>query len=523
MSTCNVRNSFLRVVILFTVLFCGYQCWGQSVPSVTDYFAIRVVDSETGRGVPLVELTTVNQARYITDSAGYVAFHEPGLMDRDVFFYVKSHGYEFRKDGFGYRGKRLRTTPGSESVLQIERKNVAERLYRMTGQGIYRDSVLLGRETPIANPTLNGLVLGSDSVVNAVYRDHIFWFWGDTNRPGYPLGNFHVPGATSFLPEQGGLDPAQGVDLEYFVDEKTGFALPTAKMPGQGPTWINGLTVLTDAQGEERMFATYVKIRNSLEVYERGLVEFDPASNRFEQAVVFQLESPLYPTGHPFTHVDDGIEYVYFADPLPMVRVQATVEDFMDLDAYETFTCFAPFDSSEASSDAAPPRLDRDAEGRLRYGWKTNAPPLTQTQERRLVRQGDISPEEARFQVEEPGAERLLHLHRGSVYWNEYRNRWVMIACQTGGDSQLGEIWYLESGAPEGPWRNPRKIVTHDAYSFYNPKQHPMFDDEGGRIIYFEGTYTTTFSGRSDQTPRYDYNQIMYRLDLDHPRLDLPR
>ena len=38
----------------------------------------------------------------------------------------------------------------------------------------------------------------------------IHWFWGDTNRPGYPLGNFHVPGATSQLPAAGGLDPGVG-------------------------------------------------------------------------------------------------------------------------------------------------------------------------------------------------------------------------------------------------------------------------------------------------------------------------
>ena len=64
--------------------------------------------------------------------------------------------------------------------------------------------------------------------------------------------------------------------------------------------------------------------------------------------------------------------------------------------------------------------------------------------------------------------------------------------------------------------------MTHDKYSFYNPKQHPMFDKDGGRIIFFEGTYTTTFSGNNDPTPRYDYNQIMYQLDLSDPRLALP-
>jgi len=49
--------------------------------------------------------------------------------------------------------------------------------------------------------------------------------------------------------------------------------------------------------------------------------------------------------------------------------------------------------------------------------------------------------------------------------------------------------------------------------------QHSFFDQEGGRIIYFEGTYTASFSGARELTPRYDYNQILYRLRLDDPRL----
>ena len=82
-------------------------------------FRIEVVDDETGRGVPLVELRTVDQIRYVTDSNGVVAFDEPGLIGLKVFFHVKSHGYEFPKDGFGYRGVALETgreaRPGSRS------------------------------------------------------------------------------------------------------------------------------------------------------------------------------------------------------------------------------------------------------------------------------------------------------------------------------------------------------------------------------------------------------------------------
>jgi hypothetical protein len=110
-------------------------------------------------------------------------------------------------------------------------------------------------------------------------------------------------------------------------------------------------------------------------------------------------------------------------------------------------------------------------------------------------------------------------MHRGSVRWNPHRKRWILIAVQQGGTSFLGEVWYAESSKPTGPWRRTKKIVTHDRYDFYNPVHHDFFDQEGGRLIYFEGTYVNTFSGHPEPTPRYNYNQIMYRLDLDDPRL----
>ena len=102
-----------------------------------------------------------------------------------------------------------------------------------------------------------------------------------------------------------------------------------------------------------------------------------------------------------------------------------------------------------------------------------------------------------------------------------------MIASEMLGATGLGEVWYGESDRPEGPWVHARKIITHankkgDAHDFYNPTQHPFFDRDGGRVIYLEGSYVNTFSGNPHPTPYYEYNQIMYRLDLSDPRLKLP-
>ena len=53
----------------------------------SQYAEILVVDQDTERGVPLVELTTVNHLHFVTDNAGRVALREPGLMKRPVYFH----------------------------------------------------------------------------------------------------------------------------------------------------------------------------------------------------------------------------------------------------------------------------------------------------------------------------------------------------------------------------------------------------------------------------------------------------
>lgn len=487
-----------------------------AVPCVAaePYFVIRVVDEATGRGVPLVELKTVNEIRLVTDSNGIVAFHEPGLMDRDVFFHVSSHGYEFPKDGFGFAGKSLKTTPGGKATLKLRRINVAERLYRITGGGIYRDSLLAGEAVPFRMPSLNADVLGSDSVLNAVHRGRIYWFWGDTNRPGYPLGNFHAPGATSELPDGERFDPDLGIELNYFTGAD-GFAKETAKMPGSGPTWIEALVSWKEPAGE-RMFAAYGKVKPPLTIYERGLAEWDDELKSFRQVAVFPPDAPLVPTGHTFLRTTNGVEHVYFAAPYPLLRVRATSEELRDPSRYESYSCL------KSGSRLSHPELDRDGTGRARYSWKRDAPLVGPEEQRKLVTGGTLKAEEALLRLADRDTGKPVSAHRGSVYWNDYRKRWVMIAVQSLGTSVLGEVWYSEADTPEGPWAYAVKVVTHDRYSFYNPKQHPMFDRREGRIIYFEGTYTRTFSGNPEATPRYDYNQLLYRLDLTDARLALP-
>ncbi len=483
------------------------------------YFGVQVVDEATGRGVPLVELRTVNHLSWVTDSGGWAAIDEPGLAGRQVFFFVRSHGYEFPKDGFGYAGVRLEVQPGRTAVVKIRRINIAERLYRVTGEGIYRDSLMLGQPAPLAQPLGAGRVAGQDSAFAELYRGKIFWFWGDTSRMSYPLGHFWMAAATSKLPDQGGLAPDQGVDLNYLVDDE-GFSRPVARLGVEsGMIWADGFLTLPDETGRERLVCHYAHMESLAKMIGHGLAVFDDERGEFEVLKVLDMDDRhLFPgQAHAFRHRDNGQEYLYFGEVFPTVRVKADWQHYTDPTTYEVFTCFDPADSSDDQ------RLLLDADGRVDYQWRRGAKPVDGSVEQALIAAGRLPQDQARFLPVCCETGQAVLLHRGSVRWNDYRQRWIAIATQHSGTSFLGEVWYAEAAQPTGPWLRATKIVTHDQYSFYNPVHHAFFDQDGGREIYFEGTYTKMFSGREAATPRYEYNQIMYRLDLANPRLTSTR
>ncbi len=488
--------------------------------AATPYFLIKVVDPETGRGVPLVELRTVSQTVFVTDSAGIVAFHEPGLMDTPVYFSVRSHGYEYPRDGFGNAGIALTPTPGGRAEIKLPRKNIAERMYRTTGEGIYRDSVLAGEPAPLREPLLNAHVAGQDSVQCAEYRGKLLWLWGDTNRVRYPLGHFGTAGATSEMPGHGGLPPAKGVDLTYFTGSD-GFSRPMWQLGEPGPVWTDGLISVRDAAGRERLVAHYSRMKDLGTRLSHGLGVFDDEASKFERIKELPPgEKWRFPKGHAVRVKDADGDFIYFGGetPLPMVRVKATYEAIIDPDAYEAFTCL-----STPSLDGKAPPVVRDEAGHPVYRWTRDAPPLTPEQERMLISAKQIPEADARWQVRDIESGKAVTVHEGSVNWNAFLKKWVLVFTERGGTSFLGEAWFAEAGSPLGPWRDARKIVTHDNYSFYGVAHHAVFDEEDGRFIHFEGTYTNTFVKNAVPTPRYDYNQITYRLDVTDKRLRRPQ
>ncbi len=472
-------------------------------------FEIVVRDARTGRGVPLVQLQTAEGLSCYTDSAGRVAFYEPSLMDRDVFFQIKSYGYDAPAGG----GVMLRTTSDGSAEVRIQRVNIAERLYRITGGGIYRDSVLLERPVPLAKPLLCGRVVGQDTVDMTPYKGRLFWLWGDTERPSYPLGNFKTSSATSLVPGQGGLDPSVGVDLTYFVNS-SGFSKEMFPRSDAGLVWMNTLVSLED-NGSERLIGSYAVLRGQADG-ERGMAIFNDTTETFETLTVFGPSDRIVLSGQ--AHKKDG--YVYVNCPYPTVRVRATLSGFQNPSQYEAFTCL----KAGTAYQGADSEVHRDANNRLVWQWKANTSPLNDTQWETLVKAGLVRQSEAWNWLCDGVSGDHVVLAGGSAGYNPYKECWVMVGQQQFGRSFLGEVWVSAAPSPEGPWTKACKVVTHwspqETYTFYNVAYHPEFNQDNGRLIYFEGTYVTTYSGNPNPTPRYDYNQVMYRLDLSDPRLE---
>lgn len=481
----------------------------------SEYCELRVVDEASGEGVPLVELTTVNSLRFVTDNAGRVAFNEPGLMDREIYFAITSHGYEAAADGFGYRGVRIVPQAGDTIEIKVRRTMIAERLGRLTGEGLYRDSLLLERSIALEHPHNTGLVAGQDSVQATLYRGKVYWFWGDTLRMSYPLGIFRVAGATTERFDDR-VNLRAGIDYQYFVDE-SGFVrnmMPLEARP-EGVVWILSLFTLEDPNGTERLVTWYTRRKGLADEVEQGLAVFNDDEGIFEPVLELPVNEPWRrPSGHPIRWNSEGREWLLFGSPSPNVRVEAKWEAVFDPARYESLTC---------RSNDDPQQVQRDLDGNLVWRWQNQSPPVDSKQEALWIKSGIIQGHEARFSPANRANEaERIQTHSGTVRWNKYRAKWVMIAGQIDGETSfLGEVWYSEADDPTGPFERAVHVLTHNRQTFYNVCHHDFLDQQEGRWLHFEGTYTRDFSGNLDATPRYNYNQILYRLDLSDPRLNL--
>jgi len=520
-----------RLAIALSLLL-GMACMlpGAGVPA----FRISVVDRDTGRGIPAVELRTNDDRSFFTDSAGVIAIVDPDLLGRRVFFEVRSFGYEYEPRSFGRPGLALDLAPGAAALLRMRRHNVAERLYRVTGSGIHRYSELLGDDVPLRSRHQTPIPSGMDSALATVYRGALFWIWGDTDVLSAPLGNLRATGARSALPGRGGLDPRIGIELDYLLE---GGRLRPMIEEDHAPIWLTALRATRDAGGEERLFATYRKIEGFMSPVEQGLAGFDDEAGRFRVLSRYSRDAPIVPSGVVYRHAQVGRSHLYYD---LYVRSSDTAEGVRDLSSYEAYTPLRPGERwpTDGAAGLDVGALERDADGNLVWGWKRSTAVVPADAWDALVRRGLIEPREAPYRLIDVETGETVTPHvGGSIHWNEHRRRWIMIRSRAGGGgSRLGEVYYFEAETPLGPWAYGRKIVTHSmpaaswdrgvetrTYSFYNPVHHPELDRERGREILFEGTMSVLFAHPPHpRIPGYDYNQMMYGLDLEDPRLLLP-
>lgn len=520
-------SRMLFVISMFLhFMLAGHSLADSASVSHPPYFRITVVDQETHRGIPAVKFRILNGGQYWTDNNGVVAFYEPDLMNQKVWFTFESHGYVNENVPVGLKGIVLDIKPGGSAIVSLRRINVAQRLYRMTGSGMYRDSILLGDKVPPVPESGKVPVMGQDGGDMVLFNGRYHWIWGDTSIARFPLGIFKGTSAISDLPENGGLDPDKGVALHY-LRKDDGEIRPIINLkrePGK-IDWYSRIRVAKDKEGHEHLLANYVRVNSAWEAFERGLLEYSEQTGLFEFVAKYP-DHPIFVTetggSTVFRHTEKGKDYFYHPDPYPVVRYPTDYESQRDITTREAFTCLKEGYRYDGSSS----QLDRDKNGNLRWGWKKNTSPVSQKQMDQLVDTGLMKNEERWYSIQDIDSGKPVFSYQGSIYWNPFRKRWICINVQIGGDTQVGEVWYLEGDTPQGPWVYARKIITHNwpgqAYSFYIPAQLPEFDKNGGRTIYIKGTFSAFFGDVKEAAPRHDYNIMVYKLELDDPRLFLP-
>lgn len=435
---------------------------------------IEITDRDSGWPVPLIELRTVSDLRFVSDNAGVIVVDAPELMNRETWFHVHGQGYGVQEDRFGFEGIRITPKPGETLKVEVERRVIAKRIGRLTGSGLFANHQRTASDELVAESG----ILGCDSVQMTEHEGRLFWVWGDSNLAHYPLGIFHASGATTTLAPLKSPSPPLAMPFEYFRNDK-GQPRGVTNVPGRGPTWLTCLTSLPDASGDAHLVASYVKVEPPLTIWQRGLCEWNQETEMFEVSKELwtkgteEAESPV-PNGHATRWKDEeGVEWVLLGNPFPKLKFRATYEDWLDTESWESLDI-----SNELTSVAGEP----------------------------------------------------IRAHSGSIAYNSFRKKWVTIFVQAfGKPSALGEVWYAEANSPFGPWGPAVKVLSHQNYSFYNPRIQIALAANGSPHLFFEGTYTVLFANATrdgglapsfpNPTPRYDYNQILYRLDLDSDEL----
>lgn len=81
-----------------------------------------------------------------------------------------------------------------------------------------------------------------------------------------------------------------------------------------------------------------------------------------------------------------------------------------------------------------------------------------------------MKPSERLFQLRNVDTGEAVKPGPGSIQWNSFRQRWVMIVKEDEGLTNCGTIWFAEADTPLGPWIYAKQVLRHEKYNFYNPR-----------------------------------------------------
>ena len=213
---------------------------------------------------------------------------------------------------------------------------------------------------------------------------------------------------------------------------------------------------MPDATGRERLVCHYAHMESLEKMLGHGLAVYDddarPNSSGSGDAgpggpAAVPRPGPSGPAR------DGGVEYLFLGEVFPIVRVPAEVEAVLDLDRLRGLDL-----------PGEPGLEPRRLAGKARRRRAASALGGRRGVARSSQHGAQADRARAQSSPTRPGSSRRtsipgqpVTMHRGTVSWNAFRRRWILIATEIGGTSQLGEVWYAEAAEPTGPGGGPRR------------------------------------------------------------------
>ncbi len=449
-----VKSPSLILFAAAYVAFAANCAFGAFTPKRP--FRVECIDAENGWPVPGVQLTTSAGHRFVSDNAGVVAIGEPDYYGRSMTFSVTGHGY---RPSSGASSVTLSVKAGGEAKVELARQYRAMRLGRIGGGGLFGESMKVGER--LDEPE-DGEV-GRDSVQVKPYGDKLFWLWGDTNVRSYPLGVFNTTASYTANPPFSAWVPPVAPKYANFKNSD-GNIRGVIDQPWGGLMWIFGLVDLKDKKGNAKLGGAWTCVSGNNANSSgscNGLCTWNPDTEKFDITRVLNSSTnscSMFPDGNNMKWTDEkGKKWILFGGPYPWLKIPDSYESWCNPDTWEKLSY---------SSRAATCK-----------GSTTST----------------VTPK------------------GGQMMWNAAIGKYVAIFYL---DLDFGGLWYAEADSPFGPWYNAEKVCQMDNYNFYNPVVHAESDPTKPYLI-FEATYTDAFVGQPDPTARWNYTQVLYRLNLD--------